>query len=195
MSTLNEMNLTEARAQLVLAESAVEQQRREDAQGEVRRILARVALLKPEVEMLLIQGRLASDQKVECIGKLADARSQIARWQALLDDPLAVPDEQKQTFQRTQLRRWRNRETKLLTRLADAVQREAMLRPAFEGKAVLDSLGYQLSNYAAVAEGRNPGSPPLAGGLQRVSGDFLHIGSDQRVHRISDMLMEIPVEE
>jgi hypothetical protein len=189
MTMTAEVDLTEARAQLIVAEAAVEQQRREDAQAQVRRIVGRIAELRPMVDSQNNEAIIGQNMRLEAHYKLQNCWEQIRKWTALLTDPLSAPTERELAFRRLQLRRWQQREQRLLKQYAEGNRREALLRPAMEGNAELKQLKYSLANYAQIAY------PPDDKGLRHVPADFLHIGSDPRVLRVSDQLLIIPEDE
>jgi hypothetical protein len=167
--------LAEAEANLLAARNAADRARRDEAAQEVLRLRARIAVLKPALEELNVNVKIATNKRLDLHYKIADARAQIASWSAPLD-PLAFPSEAKLADRQQQAELWRgrlDRAVKLYAKVSDYEGRSR--RGALDMASEYRTLLYTYNNYLTIAEGGEPGYPAAKSGLSNVKDNFLTV--------------------
>jgi hypothetical protein len=180
MSTLTvaAVNVAEAEAHLLVARMQADQARRDEAMKEVLRLRARLTVLKPALEELNTNLRVATNKRLELHYRIVDARAQIANWSAE-PDPLAFPSQATRADQRQQVELWQKRErdcVALAAKVADYEGRSRRRALALAGE--YRTLLYTYNNYITIAEGGEPGAPAASGGLSTVQNNFLTVPGD-----------------
>jgi hypothetical protein len=164
-----------AESNLIAARALANKERRDAAMREVLRIKARLTELKPKLEELAVNTKVATNRRLELHYKIVDARTQIAQWSAPLDIETFTTTRELER-RAAQAKRWQARYDQHVAEFAKVAEYEGRVRrEAMEMDAEYRALGYSFRNFLAIAEGGEPGAPAVNGGLAYVAADFLTI--------------------
>jgi hypothetical protein len=169
-------NVAFAEAGLLSARREADDLRRKASHDEAEKIRARLTLLKPALEELIVTVKVTTNQRLDFHYKIVNARAQVADWSAAPED--LFTSQRELTDRKRQAGLWTKRLNELTLIYADAAQREGdSRRQALEMAAEYRALLCSYNNYVSIAEGGEPGFPLFKGGLSAADNFLITPGS------------------